>query len=145
LHALALGDAPGAARLLTPHEGEFKALMGASSLEQGRTSAARALAAAAHAVALLKGPATLVARPDGELSINTSGSAVLATAGTGDVLSGLVGALLAQGMEAFNAASLGAWIHGRAGDRWAAQQAGRGLLAGDLADGLPGVLHEIGA
>ena len=145
LHALALGENPGGARVLTPHEGELKALLGPQALGNGRPAAARALAAAAGAVALLKGPATLVARPDGGLSINTSGSAVLASAGTGDVLSGLIGALLAQGQQAFDAASLGAWVHGRSGDRWAALNAGRGLLAGDLADGLPAALHEIGA
>jgi hydroxyethylthiazole kinase-like uncharacterized protein yjeF len=145
LHALALAQAPGGPRVLTPHEGEFKALMGPLSLDQGRPAAARALASAASAVALLKGPATLVARPDGAWSINTTGSAVLASAGTGDVLSGLIGALLAQGLEPFDAASLGAWVHGRAGDRWAAANAGRGLLAGDLADGLPAAMHEIGA
>ncbi|HTB33683.1 MAG TPA: NAD(P)H-hydrate dehydratase, partial [bacterium] len=145
LHALALGDAPAGPRVLTPHEGELKALLGPAALESGRPAAARALASAASAVALLKGPATLVAGPDGALSINTSGSAALASAGTGDVLSGLIGALLAQGAAAFDAASLGAWIHGRAGDRWAAQNAGRGLLASDLADGLPAALQEIGA
>ncbi|HXC64361.1 MAG TPA: NAD(P)H-hydrate dehydratase [bacterium] len=134
-----------APRIMTPHEGEFIGLMGPTGLDAGRPAAALALARSFQAVALLKGPGTLVARPDGALSINTSGSSVLASAGTGDVLSGLIGALLAQGAEAYDAARLGAWIHGRAGDRWAAANAGRGLLAGDLADGLPAVLHEIGA
>jgi NAD(P)H-hydrate epimerase len=145
LHALALGEKPAGPRVLTPHEGELKAMMGARALEGGRPAAVGALARAAEGVALLKGPATLVARPDGRLSINCGGSAVLASAGTGDVLSGLIGALLSQGVESFDAASLGAWIHGRAGDRWAAQNAGRGLLAGDLADGIPSAMHEIGA
>lgn len=134
-----------APRILTPHEGELIGLMGPLGLDAGRPAAALALARAFRAVALLKGPGTLVARPDGPISINSSGSSVLASAGTGDVLSGLIGALLAQGSDAYDAARMGAWIHGRAGDRWAGANAGRGLLASDLADGLPAVLREIGA
>jgi hydroxyethylthiazole kinase-like uncharacterized protein yjeF len=134
-----------APRVLTPHEGELLGLMGPRGLDAGRPAAALALAEAFQSVALLKGPGTLVARPDGRVSVNSTGSAVLASAGTGDVLSGLIGALMAQGADAYDAARLGAWVHGRAGDRWASANAGRGLLAGDLADGLPAVLHEIGA
>ena len=141
-----LRPSPAAApRILTPHEGELLGLMGPQGLDAGRPAAVLALARSFQCVALLKGPGTLVARPDGRMSINSTGSPVLASAGTGDVLSGLIGALLAQGAGAFDAACLGAWIHGRAGDRWALANAGRGLMASDLADGLPAVLREIGA
>ena len=145
LHALDLGQAPGGPRVLTPHEGELKALLGPSALDAGRPAAARALAKAAHAVALLKGPSTLVARPDGGLSINTTGNPALASAGTGDVLSGLIGALLAQGAPPFEAAGLGAWLHGAAADAWARDNAGRGLLASDLIERLPQALALAGA
>jgi NAD(P)H-hydrate epimerase len=96
-------------------------------------------------VALLKGPATLVAEPGGGLSINTTGSAALASAGTGDVLSGLIGALMAQGAGPFQAAGLGAWAHGAAADAWARDNAGRGLLASDLIERLPQALALAGA
>jgi len=145
LHALALAQLPAGARVLTPHEGELKALMGPLALQAGRPAAARALAVAAHAVALLKGPATLVAEPGGGLSINTTGSAALASAGTGDVLSGLIGALMAQGAGPFQAAGLGAWAHGAAADAWAHDNAGRGLLASDLIERLPQALALAGA
>jgi hydroxyethylthiazole kinase-like uncharacterized protein yjeF len=145
LHALDLGQAPGGSRVLTPHEGELKALLGPGALADGRPAAARALAAAARAIALLKGPGTLVAEPAGRLCINGTGSSVLASAGTGDVLSGLIGALLAQGAPAFEAAALGAWLHGAAGDAWARDNAGRGLLASDLIERLPQALALAGA
>lgn len=142
LHALELGARPGGPRILTPHEGECAVLLGPGALAAGRVQAARRLAKASLAVALLKGPSTLAAAPDGVLSVNTSGSPVLATAGSGDVLSGAIGALLAQGMEPFPAAALGAWAQGRSGDDWARSHGDRGLLASDLADGLPVALAE---
>ena len=145
LHALRLAQPAGAVRVLTPHAGELKALMGPGALADGRCAAALALARATGAVALLKGPATLVARPDGQLSINVTGSAVLASAGTGDVLSGLIGALLAQAAAAHQAAGLGAWAHGAAADAWARENAGRGLLASDLLERLPQALALAGA
>jgi len=142
LFALRLGAAPGGERVLTPHEGELLRLLGPAALSQGRPAAARALAAAAAAVALLKGPSTLVARPDGSLSVNSEGGPELSTAGTGDVLSGAIGALLAQGTEAYTAACLGAWIHGRAGRDWRRAHGERGLLASDLADAMPSAQAE---
>ncbi|HTB21524.1 MAG TPA: NAD(P)H-hydrate dehydratase [bacterium] len=143
LNALELGRAPGGPRILTPHEGELKAMRGAGALDKGRPAAARALAAAASAVVLLKGPASLCAGPDGTLSVNSEGSSVLATAGTGDVLSGAIGALLCQGTAPFPAAALGAWLHGRASALWAGRHGGRGMLASDLADALPDALARI--
>lgn len=145
LAALDLAQAPGGPRVLTPHEGELKLILGPSSLDAGRPAAARTLAQRAHGVALLKGPGTLIALPDGTLSENPSGSSVLATAGSGDVLSGAIAALMAQGAEPYDAACLGAWIHGTAGQAWAAEHADRGLLASDLADRLPDALKQLAA
>ncbi len=145
LAALDLEQAPGGPRVLTPHEGELKLLLGTDALQAGRPSAVRTLATRAHSVALLKGPGTLIAQSDGTYSINGTGSAVLATAGSGDVLSGAIGALLAQGALPYDAACVGAWAHGWAGDAWARSHAGRGLLASDLTDLLPTALAQLGA
>ena len=88
---------------------------------------------------LLKGPATVVATPDGRVLVSTTGDSRLATAGTGDVLTGTIAALLAQGMEGPEAAAAGAFLHGRAGAlAWR-----RGLVAGDLVDRLPAALAEL--
>jgi hydroxyethylthiazole kinase-like uncharacterized protein yjeF len=113
--------------VLTPHDGEFARLAGGPPGED-RLGAARRLAAEAGAVVLLKGPTTLVAEPGGRALFVTSGSARLATAGTGDVLAGMVGAFLAQGLDAEWAAGLAAHVHG------AAARLGfrRGLVASDL-------------
>jgi NAD(P)H-hydrate epimerase len=121
--------------VLTPHDGEFALLTG-SRPGADRIAAARRLAADAGAVVLLKGPATVVAEPFGEVLVVTAGDQRLATAGSGDVLTGIVGALLAQGLPAFHAAAAGAWIHGQAARRGPAQ----GLVAHDLVELLPAVL-----
>lgn len=143
--AVDVAVAPGGPRVLTPHEGELKLLLGPQALEPGRNAAARTLAARSHSVGLLKGPGTLIADPHGTLNIETQGSAVLASAGSGDVLSGLISALMAQGAAPYDAACLGAWVHAQAGQRWAAKNAGRGLLASDLIDEIPSVLAQLGA
>ena len=107
--------------VLTPHDGEYRRLMDA---EPGpdRISAARKLAVASGAVALLKGPTTAVASPDGRVLLGLTGTTNLATAGTGDVLSGVIGAMLSRGVAPLEAAALAAHVHGRAGAR-----AGEGL------------------
>ena len=110
--------------VLTPHDGEFEALTG-SPPGPDRIAAARDLASLTAAVVLLKGPTTVVADPAGQVRIVTTGDARLATAGTGDVLSGVIGALLAQGMSPLAAASAGAWLHGRAGGHGPRRRAGR--------------------
>jgi NAD(P)H-hydrate epimerase len=129
----ALSDRKGDA-VLTPHLGEFSRLMGAR--DGDRLAAARRLAGRADAVALLKGSRTVVAAPDGAARINPTGSPVLATAGTGDVLTGAIGGLLARGVDPFAAAWSGAYLHGLAGMA-AGRVLGEGTVAGDVAERLP--------
>jgi NAD(P)H-hydrate epimerase len=130
----ALGDAAvevlrsrRAPTVLTPHDGEYQRLAGAQP-GPDRLGAARSLAGRTGAVVLLKGPATVVASPSGAALVATSGSSQLATAGTGDVLSGIVGAFLARGADPLRAAALAAHVHGRA----ASLGHRVGLVAGDL-------------
>lgn len=120
--------------VLTPHDGEFQVLTG-SAPGPDRMGAARALARRTGAVVLLKGSTTVVTGPDGRVLISASGSSRLASAGTGDVLSGVIGAFLAQGLEAAEAAGLAAHVHGRAASIGPAL----GLAAGDL----PGLVSEV--
>ena len=124
--------------VLTPHDREFERLSGHPP-GADRIAAARSLATGCGAVVLLKGPTTVVAHPDGRVRLSTSGDARLATAGTGDVLSGIIGALLAQGVDALEAAVAGAWLHGRAAEQGPA----RGLVASDVIDGLPEALAAL--
>lgn len=116
--------------ILTPHEGEFKALFG--KLEGSKADRALLAAQQSQCVIVYKGSDTLVASPDGRLGFAPPAPAALATAGTGDVLSGIIAALRARGMEAFEAACAGVWIHGRA-----AEKAGDPLIADDLLAQLP--------
>jgi len=126
--------------VLTPHDGEFARLAGAPP-GPDRLAGVRALAVQTGAVVLLKGSTTLVAHPDGRAVVNLNGGPWLATAGTGDVLTGVIAALLAQGLPALEAAALAAWLHGRAADH-----AGHaGLVAGDLPPALPAVLAALEA
>jgi hydroxyethylthiazole kinase-like uncharacterized protein yjeF len=135
----ALFAALGAGDVITPHPGEFERVFpGLLNGSHDRIAAARAAAARAGAVVLLKGPDTVIAAPDGRAAVNGSGAPWLATAGSGDVLAGFIGGLLAQGMTAFEAACAGAWIHGRAGALF-----GPGLIAEDLPDLACGVLADL--
>ena len=125
----ALAGRPANATVLTPHDGEFEMLVGRRPrLDATRIDEARRVAAATGAVMLLKGPTTVVAAPDGRVLLIAEGDQRLATAGSGDVLAGVIGALLAQGVEPFDAAAAGAWLHGRA----AVLGPAHGLTAGDL-------------
>jgi len=123
--------------VLTPHLGEFRRLFpdlgGAQKID-----AARAAAARAGAVVLLKGPDTVIAAPDGRAIVNNTGSPFLATAGSGDVLAGLSGGLMAQGLAGFEAAACAAWLHGRLGERL-----GPGQIAEDLPEALPELLRDL--
>ena len=129
--------------VLTPHLGELASLLGAPVEELGASylAAARRAAAATGQVVLLKGSSTIIVAPSGDTRVVVQGPPQLASAGTGDVLSGVIGALLAKGLEPFEAAYAGAWIHAEAG-RLRAMAAPQGILAGDLLDLLPGVVAD---
>lgn len=129
----------GAMNVLTPHEGEFDRLFpGLLQESSSRVEAVRAAADRAHCVVLLKGPDTVVAAPDGRVSINSNAPPTLATAGSGDVLSGFITGLLAQHMEPFLAASAAVWLHGLAATHF-----GPGLIAEDLPEQLPALLRRL--
>lgn len=123
--------------VLTPHEGEFDRLF-PGLLRKGRQSAAVEAARRAQAVVVLKGAETVIAAPDGRVRINQNGSPWLATAGTGDVLSGMIGGLIAQRMDSFEAACAAVWIHADAADRF-----GPGLIAEDLSEVMPQSLKAL--
>jgi hydroxyethylthiazole kinase-like uncharacterized protein yjeF len=125
--------------VLTPHAGEFGRIYpGLLERTPTRIEAARDAAALAKCTVLLKGADTVIAGADGRVAVNTNAPPELATAGAGDVLSGLIGGLLAQGMNSFEAASAAAWIHGDAAGRF-----GPGLIAEDLPEMLPAVLAAL--
>jgi hydroxyethylthiazole kinase-like uncharacterized protein yjeF len=130
--------------VLTPHVGEFGRLSGvkARDLDADRLGHVRALAASTGAVTLLKGSRTVIAEPGGEVRVNPTGSPVLATAGSGDVLTGMVGGLLARGVPPLEAAAAAAYLHGIAG-QLAGAETGEGTLAGDLVARIPAAVERV--
>jgi hydroxyethylthiazole kinase-like uncharacterized protein yjeF len=125
--------------VLTPHVGEFgRVFPGLLAASPERITAVRKAAVRAHAVVLLKGPDTVIAAPDGRCCVNTNGVAWLATAGSGDALAGFIGGLVAQGMDSFDAACAGVWIHAQAADLH-----GPGLISEDLPGLAPAVLRDL--
>jgi NAD(P)H-hydrate epimerase len=132
-----------APRVLTPHPGEMARLCGRTTAEvqADRLGTARDFAAVHGAVVCLKGARTVIAAPDGRAWINPTGNSGMGSGGTGDVLCGMLGAFLAQGLDAVDAARLAVFAHGRAGDVAAAARGEAGMIAGDLLDAVPEVLR----
>ncbi len=125
--------------VLTPHPGEMGRLLHISTeaVQADREAAAKQLAELTQCVVLLKGRGALIAEPGGRMALNPTGNNGLGAGGAGDVLSGLIGGLLAQGMAAYEAACLGAYVHGMAGDFAAERFSRRGMIARDVVGALP--------
>ncbi len=123
--------------VLTPHAGEMARLLGVETLEGDRVELAREAAARWGQIVLLKGPQTVIAAPDGRVRLHDGANPALATAGTGDVLAGAIVGLLAQGVDPFDAAALGCYLHGAAGRMVADELGDMGALASDLLPRLP--------
>jgi len=137
---------PPAPRILTPHPGEMARLTGLSTAEiqADRLRVARKFATTHRVFLVLKGAGTVIAAPDGEIAVNPTGNPGMAAGGMGDVLTGLIGGLLAQGLSPWQAACLGVYAHGLAGDRLLTDRAiNFGFLAGEVAAELPRALEEI--
>ena len=137
---------PGGPRVITPHPGEMARLTGktAGEIQLNRDATAIAFASAHNCVVALKGANTVIAAPSGECYVNTTGNSGLATGGTGDVLAGIVGALLAQGMSPLHAAIVGVHIHGLAGEIAAKAYTRRAMIARDVIEKLPEAWRLLG-
>lgn len=133
------------ATIVTPHPGEAARLLGlqAQEINADRVGTARALADRTGAVVVLKGAATVTAAPDGRVVVNPTGGPILGTGGTGDVLTGVIAGLLAQGLDAFEAAALGAYLHGLAADGLAERFGPAGALASDVAAEIPVAMERL--
>ena len=127
--------------VLTPHEGEFLRLGG--DLDRGREAAAAAFSREYGVYLVLKGHRTLVADPEGRLAVNETGNSGMAKGGSGDVLAGMIVSLLGQGCETFDACCAAAWLHGRAGDRAAADKGERGMTPTDLLEQIPYAMKNL--
>ncbi|MEX2015942.1 MAG: NAD(P)H-hydrate dehydratase [Candidatus Hydrogenedentales bacterium] len=131
--------------VLTPHPGEMARLAKTEikNVQAAREKIAVRFAREHGCVLVLKGRATVVANADGECAVNTTGNGGLATGGTGDVLTGLIGGFLAQGMQPWDAARLGVYVHGLAGDYAAEAKTQRAMIAGDVIDCIPDAFREL--
>lgn len=134
-------DGRSAPTVLTPHEGEFARLGGDLSL--GRERAALAFARAHRCILVLKGHETVTATPEGGVFVNTTGNPGMATGGSGDVLAGMILALLGQGLAPADAARAAVWLHGRAGDLAAADKGEYGMLPSDLIEQVPYAMRRV--
>lgn len=131
--------------VITPHPGEMSRLtgLGTDEIQADRIGLARSFASDYKVTVVLKGSRTVVALPDGRMYINSTGNAGMATAGTGDVLTGIIAGLIAQGMDAGNAAIAGVYLHGLAGDLASEKLGMHGMLAGDVVDMLPLAIKRV--
>ena len=130
---------------MTPHPGEMARLVGKpiAEIEADRIGVARDFACEFNVVLVLKGAGTVVASPSGQVTINTTGNPGMACGGMGDLLTGLIAGLIAQGVEPAEAAALGVWLHGAAADRLAAVKGMAGLTACEVAELLPETMKEL--
>ena len=128
--------------ILTPHDGEF-ARIGGDLSAGDRVRAARDFAVAHGCVLVLKGHRTVTATPSGNVLVNTTGNSGLARGGSGDVLTGIIAAMLAQGCTAARAAALGVWLHGRAGDLAAERLTEYAMTPEEVIGALPGAFREL--
>lgn len=126
-------------KVLTPHPGEMARLTGKtkSAIEASRRKAASDFSKKYRCVLLLKGHETVISSPDGKVYINKTGNPGMATAGSGDVLTGMIAAFIAQGLTGFEAAKYGAFLHGKAGDAAAAARSKLAMIASDIIDSIP--------
>lgn len=131
-------------RVLTPHVGEAARLLGTTSalVEADRIAAARALAQSTQSIVVLKGAHSVITDPEGRVLLGPLGSAALATAGSGDVLSGILGAMLCT-LPPLEAAAVAVALHAEAGRRWEETRGDRGLIASDIADAIPALIGEL--
>ena len=131
--------------IVTPHPGEMARLLGvsASQVQQDRIGNASAFAEKYTVTVVLKGAGTVIASPDGSVFINSTGNPGMATGGTGDALTGMIGSLLAQGYTAEQAACLGVFLHGAAGDLAAGEKGEQGMIAGDLIEKIPAAFLQV--
>lgn len=135
----------GRPRVITPHPGELARLMSVSKdvIARDRIIAAREAARACHCIVVLKGHQTLIAEPDGHVWVNPTGNPGMASGGMGDVLSGMIGALLARNLDALDAAVVGVYLHGLAGDILHEEMGDTGLAASDLAEKVPHAIQRV--
>jgi NAD(P)H-hydrate epimerase len=131
-------------KILTPHPGEMSRMTGVKkgALEKDRKKYAREFAKKYRCILVLKGHQSIVASSRGQIYVNKTGNAGMATAGTGDVLTGIMAALLGQGVPGFEAARCGVYLHGKAGDLAAKAGSKAGMIATDIVDAIPGVLKS---
>jgi NAD(P)H-hydrate epimerase len=132
-------------RVLTPHPGEMSRLLGVATaaIQQDRIETSRRFAASQGVHVALKGAGTVIAGPDGRVFVNPTGNPGMASGGSGDVLTGMIGAFLARGLDPLSAIQSGCFLHGRAGDLAAAARGEDGLVAGDILDAIPAAIRSL--